>query len=75
MTRTRVLSTVAALLLAAMVIAVRATGAQQPESVNTSSGFHVERVSVRGACVVIVSRVERTGSGSGDYVAAVPCGN
>ena len=75
MTRTQVLGTVAALLLGGMFIAARSTGAQQPAFVKTGSGFHVERVTVQGACVVIVSRVERTGSGSGDYLAAVPCGN
>lgn len=73
MKRAHVMTLVAALLLGGLVITVRSTGAQQPESVNTRSGFHVERVDVRGACVVIVSRLERTGSGSGDYLAAVPC--
>jgi hypothetical protein len=73
MTRTHVLATATALLLGAVLIAARSTGAQQPESVRTHSGFQVERVDVRGACVVIVSRLERTGSGSGDYLAAVPC--
>jgi hypothetical protein len=74
MTRTQLLGTAAALLLAGVVVAMRPTEAQQPASIDARSGFHVERVTVQGACVVIVSRVERTGSGSGDYLAAVPCG-
>jgi len=74
MTRTQVTVTVAAILLGGLGIVARSTGAQQPASVKTGSGFHVERVTVQGACVVIVSRLERTGSGSGDYLAAVPCG-
>jgi hypothetical protein len=74
MKRTHVMAVAMALLPVAVLVAARSTGAQQPAFVKTTSGFHVERVTVQGACVVIVSRLERTGSGSGDYLAAVPCG-
>jgi hypothetical protein len=40
------------------------------QSATTDSGFHVEEVRVGTSCVVIVSR---KGSGTSDYIAAVPC--
>jgi hypothetical protein len=72
MTKTRayILAIVAVLSLVGVLTAARVTEAQEPESTKTRSGFHVERVSVRGACVVIVSRA---GAGASDYLAAVPC--
>jgi hypothetical protein len=76
MTRTQILGTIAALFLGGLVMAAQSTRAQQqPDSITTRSGFNVERVTVQGACVVIVSRVSRSaGDGAGDYLAAVPCG-
>ena len=42
----------------------------QPASAKTQGGFYAEEIRVGGSCVVIVSR---SGSGTSDYLAVVPC--
>ncbi len=76
MTRSRacVAAVITALSMLGVSAAIRATAAQESEVViRTSSGFIVEHVSQRGACVVIVSSAERTGSSPRNFLAAVPC--
>ena len=72
--RAYIAAVITALSMLGVLAAMRATAAQESEiTIRTNSGFIVEHVNQRGACVVIVSSAERTGSANRNFLAAVPC--